>query len=131
MFNLMIDKDSREFWDGAKKNKLMIQKCKNTGICFLYSRGHSGISANSTYEWVEASGKGKVYSYTISHIPGGSEYYLDKTPYVIGSILLDEGARITSNILSKNFNDIKIGNKVFVEFIKLNESIIFPCFKLI
>ena len=106
MFNLILDKDSRVFWDGAKKNKLMIQKCKDTGICFLYSRGHSKVSADSEYEWVEASGKGNVYSFTISHIPGGSKYYLDKTPYVIGSILLEEGVRITSNIIANNFNDI-------------------------
>jgi uncharacterized OB-fold protein len=131
MFNLIIDKDSREFWDGAKKNKLMIQKCKVTGICFLYSRGHSGINANSEYEWIESSGKGSIYSYTISHIPGGSKYYLDKTPYIIGSILLEEGVRITSNIISNNFNDIQIGSKVFVEYVKLDESIVFPCFKLV
>ena len=131
MFNLIIDKDSRPFWDGAKENKLMIQKCKISGKCFLYSRGHSGTNATNEYEWIEASGKGIIYSYTVSHIPGGSRYYLDKTPYVIGSILLEEGVRLTSNIMSKNFNDIKIGSKVFVEYIELNESIVFPCFKLI
>ena len=131
MFNLILDKDSKTFWDGAKKNKLMIQKCKDTGICFLYSRGHSKVSADSEYEWIEASGKGSVYSFTISHIPGGSKYYSDKTPYVIGSILLEEGVRITSNIITNNFNDIQIGSKVLVEYVKLDESIIFPCFKLI
>ena len=109
----------------------MIQKCKDTGICFLYSRGHSKVSADSEYEWIEASGKGSVYSFTISHIPGGSKYYSDKTPYVIGSILLEEGVRITSNIIANNFNDIQIGSKVLVEYVKLEESIIFPCFKLI
>ena len=31
MFNLMIDKDSRIFWEGAKNNKLMVQKSKSTG----------------------------------------------------------------------------------------------------
>ena len=31
MFNLMIDKDSRTFWEGAKKNRLMLQKSKNNG----------------------------------------------------------------------------------------------------
>ena len=131
MFNLIIDKDSREFWNGAKKNKLMIQKCKTTGIYFLYSRGHSGINASSEYEWVEASGKGSIYSFTISYIPGGSKYYLEKTPYVIGSILLEEGVRMTSNIISKDFENIQIGKKVAVEYIKLDESIVFPCFKLV
>ncbi|MDC0651688.1 Zn-ribbon domain-containing OB-fold protein [Alphaproteobacteria bacterium] len=131
MFNLIIDKDSREFWDGAKKNKLMIQKCKSSGLCFLYSRGHTGVSAANEYEWVEASGNGTIYSYTVSYIPGGSKYYLDKTPYIIGSILLEEGVRLTSNIISKNFENIQIGKKVKVEYVKLNEELVFPCFKLV
>ena len=38
MFNLMIDKDSKTFWEGAKKNKLMLQKSKNNGKCDILDR---------------------------------------------------------------------------------------------
>ena len=131
MFNLKIDKDSKEFWTGAKKGKLMIQKCLKTGDHFLYTRGHFGGSAEDDHIWVESSGKGIIYSYTISHIPGGSEYYKDKTPYVIASIQLLEGVRFTSNIISSNLERISIGKKVEVEFVKLTDEITFPCFKLI
>ena len=131
MFNLMIDKDSKVFWDGAKENKLMIQKSKLTGKYFLYSLGHSNISAAEDYDWVEASGKGSIYSFTVSYIPGGSKYYLDKTPYIIGSILLEEDVRLTSNIITDRIDEVKIGKKVEVVFKRLNENIIFPCFKLI
>ena len=131
MFNLMIDKDSKVFWDGAKKNKLMIQRSKLTGKYFLYSLGHSNISADEKYEWIEASGKGSIYSFTISHIPGGSKYYIDKTPYIIGSILLEEGVRLTSNIITDNPDKIIIGKKVEVLFKKLTDTITFPCFQLI
>ena len=131
MFNLVIDKDSREFWEGAKVKKLMIQRSKQTGVYFLYSIGHSKVSAAEDYEWVQASGEGTIYSFTISYIAGGSKYYIDKTPYIIGSILLKEGVRITSNILSDNIKNIKIGKRVVVKFKRLNKDIIFPCFKLI
>ena len=130
MFNLTYDIDSIVFWQQAKKNKLMIKKSKETNQYFLYSLAHSNISASESYEWVEASGTGVIYSFTISYIAGGSKYYLDKTPYVIGSILLDEGVRITSNIFAEDNSDIKIGKKVEVFFKKLNEEITFPCFKL-
>ena len=78
MFNLFIDKDSRVFWEGAKKNRLMLQKSKNNGNFFLYSVGHSNVAADHKFEWVEASGNAKIYSFTVSYIPGGSKYYLDK-----------------------------------------------------
>ena len=131
MFNLKIDKDSRKFWEGAKQNKLMIQKSKKSGLCFLYSIGHSNISAEEDYDWIEASGKGIIYSYTVSHIAGGSKYYIDKVPYVIGSILLEENVRITSNIITNDIKSIKIGKNVLVTFKKLDNDIFFPCFKLI
>ena len=131
MFNLMIDKDSKTFWEGAKKNRLMLQKSKNNGNYFLYSVGHSNVAADHAFEWVEASGKGVIYSFTVCHIAGGSQYYIDKVPYVIGSILLEENLRITSNIITKNINNIKIGKDVFVKFKKLDNDITFPCFELI
>ncbi len=131
MFNLLRDIDSIEFWEGAKINKLMIQKSKNSKKFFLYSRAFSGVSANEPFEWVQASGKGRIYSYTISHIPGGSEYYINKTPYIIGSILLEEGVRIMSNIVDSDYSRVKIGEKVKVVFKTLDSDIVFPCFTLV
>ena len=69
MFNLSIDSDSKEFWNGAKKGKLMIQKCLKSNNFFLYSRAHIKSVAEDNFTWVEASGKGVIYSYTISYIP--------------------------------------------------------------
>lgn len=131
MFNLKIDNDSKGFWEGTKKGKLMIQRCIKTNNCFLYSRSHFGGSAEDDYIWIEASGKGTVYSYTISHIPGGSEHYVNKVPYVVASIRLIEGVRLTSNIITKDLDKVKIGDKVKVKFIKLNDYITYPCFELI
>ena len=131
MFDLKIDKDSRIFWESAKKNRLMIQKSKNNGNYFLYSIGHSKVSVDHEFDWVEASGNGIIYSFTVCYVPGGSKYYLDKTPYVIGSILLEENVRITSNIINEDIKSIKIGKKVKVYFKKLSDEIVFPCFKLV
>lgn len=130
MFNLQMDNDSKGFWEGAKKGKLMIQKCLKTNNFFLYSRAHFGGSAEDDYIWVEASGEGTVYSYIISYIPGGSEHYINKVPYIVASIKLIEGVRLTSNIITKNLDKVKIGDKVKVTFVKLNDNITYPCFKL-
>ena len=130
MFNLIKDIDSYEFWEGAKKNKLLIQKSTISKKYFLYSRAFSGVAADESFEWVEASGKGTIYSFTISHIAGGSEFYLNKTPYIIGSILLEEGVRLMSNIVDCDHSEVEIGRKVKVVFKKLENEIVFPCFKL-
>ncbi len=131
MFNLQKDIDSLEFWNGAKKGRLMIKKCNKSSKYFLYSGDTLALQKGLDYEWVEASGKGTIYSYTKSNIPGGSIYYLNKIPYIIAIVLLEEGVRIITNIHESDERNIKIGKSVKVIFQKLDENITFPCFKII
>ena len=100
-------------------------------VIFSLFLGHSNVAADHEFEWVEASGNGEIYSFTVSYIPGGSKYYLDKTPYVIASILLEENVRIMSNIITNDIKSLEIGKKVKVYFRKLTDEIVFPCFKLV
>ncbi len=130
MFNLQKDIDSIEFWEGAKKGKLMLQQCSHSAEYFLYSRANLKYKGGFNYKWVEASGKGIIYSFTITNIAGGSEYFVGKTPYVVAIILLDEGVKIMSNIITQNFKAIKIGKRVEVSFIKMNKDLSFPCFRI-
>ena len=131
MFNLLLDIDSFKFWEGAKKNKLFIQKSTISKKFFLYSRSFSGVAADEPFEWVESSGKGTIYSFTISHIAGGSEFYVNKTPYIVASILLDEGVRLMSNIVDCDHSIVEIGKNVKVIFKKLDSDLVFPCFTIV
>ncbi|RPH05224.1 MAG: hypothetical protein CBC53_005205 [Alphaproteobacteria bacterium TMED93] len=131
MFNLLLDIDSFKFWEGAKKNKLLIQKSTISKKYFLYSRSFSGVAADESFEWVESSGKGTIYSFTISHIAGGSEFYVNKTPYIVASILLDEGVRLMSNIVDCDHSIVEIGKNVKVVFKKLDSDLVFPCFTIV
>ncbi|MBD3210683.1 transcriptional regulator [Candidatus Micrarchaeota archaeon] len=59
---------------------------------------------------VRFSGKGSVYSFTeISAPPEGFE---DQVPYVLAIIELDEGVRLTSQIVDSHKDDVKIGSRV-------------------
>ena len=59
---------------------------------------------------VQFSGKGKVYSFTeVASPPDGFE---DQVPYVLAIIELDEGARLTAQIVDAHKDDVKIGSRV-------------------
>ena len=59
---------------------------------------------------MQFSGKGKIYSFTeVSAPPEGFE---DQIPYVLAIIDLDEGARLTAQIVDAHKDDVKIGSKV-------------------
>ena len=123
MFNLQKDIDSIEFWNGAKKGRLMIKKCNKSSKYFLYSGGNLALQKGLDYEWVEASGKGTIYSYTKSNIPGGSKYYLNKVPYIIAIVLLEEGVKIMTNIYeSDEKNSVSDGGDAQLAWFKCTDS---------
>jgi len=124
-----IDPDSKIYWESAKNNKLMVQYSLDTDEYFLYSKQLTNASNSKNIVWKEVSGKGQIYSFTVVHVPAGPAFKED-TPYIVASIELNEGARIISNILTDNIDDISIGDKVSVIFEKQDDDFTIPKFKL-
>ncbi|MGC8923705.1 MAG: Zn-ribbon domain-containing OB-fold protein [Candidatus Micrarchaeia archaeon] len=66
------------------------------------------------------SGNGKIYSYTVIRVaPEGYEFYV---PYVLAIVELEEGARITGQIVDVDPEEVKIGMPVEMVFRKLHED---------
>lgn len=123
-----IDPDSAPYWEGARDGRLMIQRCKKTGQAFLYSRQLVPGVDDSQVEWIEASGKGEVYSFTVARRPAGAAFQGD-CPYVVASVTLDEGARIMSNIVTDDVAAVKIGMRVETFFDAVSEDLTIPKFR--
>jgi uncharacterized OB-fold protein len=122
-----IDPDSKAYWEAAKLNKLMVQYAVDTNEYFLYSKRLTNAQNSSNIEWKEVSGQGKIYSYTVIHAPAGPAF-TEEVPYIVASIKLKEGARIISNIITDNIDEISIGDKVKVIFDKQDEEFTIPKF---
>jgi uncharacterized protein len=59
---------------------------------------------------VQFAGKGKVFSFTeVTSPPEGFE---DQVPYMLAIIELDEGAKLTAQIVDAHRDDVKIGSRV-------------------
>ena len=55
------------YWEGTKQKKLLVQYCKPTGKYQHFPRPVSIFTGRRRdLEWREVSGKGVVYSYTIT-----------------------------------------------------------------
>src|SRR3546814_15149083 len=92
---------------------LMIQKCRETGGTFLYSRRL--VPSSGEADWIEASGDGEIYSWTVARRPAGPAFKGD-VPYVIASVTLAEGARIMANVVTHDPDGVHLGQKVRVFF---------------
>ncbi len=118
---------TQEFWDGAKKGKLMLQWDPAARKYQFWPRANSVRTGRRNLQWKTTLGKGELYSYTITHVatPG----FEDKTPYIVGLIELDEGVRMVANMLNVTPETVEIGMRVKVAWEKLNDDITYFAFE--
>jgi uncharacterized OB-fold protein len=110
----IITRQTKPFWDGCKRHELMVQRCTKCGwhnlpgadLCPKCSGG---------LEWVRASGKGKVHTFTIMHMLYNQAFKND-LPYNVSIIELEEGPLLLSNIIDIDNDKISIGMPVEVVF---------------
>jgi uncharacterized OB-fold protein len=66
-------------------------------------------------EWVKASGRGKVLSFTIVYRPV-TRAFAAEVPYVVALITLDEGPQMMSNVVGCAPESVHMGMPVEVVF---------------
>jgi uncharacterized OB-fold protein len=69
---------------------------------------------------IRLRGKGEIITYSIIHV--GPEEFEEQVPYPIAVIQLDEGPRITAQIVDCDIQDVKIGMKVESTFRKIQQD---------
>ncbi len=79
-------------------------------------------------EWVEASGQGKILTFTVVRRPV-SEAYAADVPYVVALIQLDEGPTMMSNVVRCDPETMQIGGPVQLVFEDWSEEISIPQFR--
>ena len=108
---------SAPFWDGARNNKLMVQRCRSCGnwqwgpewIC------HECLSFEM--EWVETSTRGRIFSWERSHHPVHPALK-DRGAYVAVLVELPEAGnvRMLGNLLGEAMDPVEIGTEVEAVF---------------
>ncbi len=89
-----------------KQGRFMIQRCKDSGRHIFYPRVAEPMTGSTNLEWVEASGRGTVYSTTVVR-------QKPPTPsYNVALIDLAEGPRMMSRVESIAPEAVRIGMAV-------------------
>lgn len=108
-----ISDDNRFFWDGIDAGKLMIQRCTS---CQTLRHPPAPVCIKChSFEWdaIESSGKGQIYSFVVMHYPEVPPF---EYPNPVGLIELDEGVRLVAGLVGVTRDQVKIGQRVQVEF---------------
>jgi uncharacterized OB-fold protein len=123
------DSDSMPFWDGCRDHKLMLQRCTECGRFRFPPHRFCHRCQSEESEWIEASGKGEVFSWIVVVHPVPREVYAGEVPYVVALIDLEEGVRMASNIVDCDPHAVEAGMPVEVIFRPARDGIVLPLFR--
>lgn len=109
------DVETAEYWRATKEGKLLIKECRACGKPFFYPRVYCPRCWSKDTVWKEASGRGKVYTFTVVY-QNDLPPFRDRLPYVVAIVELEEGVRMTSNVERCAPEDVRCELPVTVSF---------------
>jgi uncharacterized protein len=117
---------TRPFWDAAARGGLLLPRCNACGLHFFRPEVACTHCFSVDWRWVEASGRGTLYSYTVVHRAPAPGFVV---PFVLAVVELDEGPAIFSNLVGCAANDIHIGMPLRVRFEQVSRDVHLPRFE--
>jgi uncharacterized protein len=111
----VVDNWNKPFWAATAEKKLILQRCKATGKCFFPPAPVSPFTGKPDWEWVDASGRGELWSFVVFH----QSYFdgmKDELPYPVAMVKLDEGPYLLTNLDGIAPGEVKIGMRLAVTF---------------
>lgn len=116
---------SRPHWEGCRDGKLLVQQCRQCGAHVFIPQPCCTQCQSTELSWIECSGRGKIYSYTVVHRAPRPQF---EVPYVVAIIELEEGWHMLSNVFDCPVEEVAIDMPVRVAFRKMTEEITLPYF---
>jgi uncharacterized protein len=105
---------SLPFWEAAAEGRLILQRCSSGHVQF-YPRSHCHMCGSTMLDWVDATGEGVLHTFSIVY-RAGHEGFAGRVPYVFAIVELDEGQRVTANIVNTDVEQVHIGVPVRAVF---------------
>ena len=125
-----ITPEAKPYWDGARDGKLMIPKCRACGKPHFYPRVACPQCGSRDLEWVQASGRGRLFSFEIAHQILNKAFKV-KPPVILAMVELEEGPRLLTNLVNATPDPkaLRCDMPVEVVFEKLSDEISLPMFQ--
>lgn len=90
-----INPETQFYWDGAKEGKLLLNTCNDCNKAYFPPRPFCPTCGGRNVGVIEASGKGRLHSFVINHMPAPGY----ETPFTLAVVKLDEGVKMMTNLV--------------------------------
>lgn len=116
------------FFAAAREQRLVVQRCSGCGALRFPPREICSTCLSTEASWQPVSGRGEIFSFNIMHQiyhPG----FAAEVPYAVVVVRLEEGPKITSNLVGCPVDAITVGMPVEVIFERLSPEVTLPKFR--
>lgn len=103
------------FWEAARERKLKLQRCSSCGKAWYPIGPACPYCFSTKFEWQLMSGRGTLHNYVIYH-KAWTPWFEKRVPYAVVQVQLEEGPRLTANLLDCPIEKIRIGMPVAAAF---------------
>ena len=117
---------SKPHWDGCREGVLRVQRCGDCDSFVFIPMPVCGGCLGTNLSWVESSGRGTLYSYTVVHRP---QQPMFAVPYTVAVVELEEGWHMLSNLVGVDPDEVEIGMPLEVTFERKSDEITLPYFR--
>jgi len=117
--------ESQPYWDGAAEGRLRLQRCAACGLVRHYPQLVCAKCYSLEVDWIDASGRGTVHSWTVAHHAFHPAFKAD-LPYTLVTVDLEEGPRAMGRFATGPA--LRIGLPVTVSFPKNEQGVALPVF---
>jgi uncharacterized OB-fold protein len=105
-----VTPDNAEFFAGLEAGRVRLPRCAACREVIWYPRHHCPFCGSNRVDWIDASGRGTVYSFTV--VRRGQGDWAAAAPYVLAYVELEEGPRLLTNLVAADPGALAIGMAV-------------------
>jgi uncharacterized OB-fold protein len=117
-----IDECSRPWWEAARRHRLQVQRCQRCGHLAFPPAPMCPSCRSTELGWMDVSGRGKVWSFTIFHkcyFPS----FANEMPYAVAIVKLEEGPRMWTQVVGIPIQELRIGLPVEAVFEDVTDEV--------
>jgi hypothetical protein len=114
------------FYAACARGQLHFQRCTQCRAWRHLPRHACAACGSTGWQWEPASGRGRVFSWTVTHqapFPGFA------TPYVVAVVETEEGVRLAAGLRGVEPAELRLDLPVEVELVPVSEDAAVPFFR--
>jgi uncharacterized protein len=116
-----VSPETDAFWTAAARGEFLVRRCRACGKAHWYPRTLCPFCTSADTEWIEGSGRGVIYSFSVMRRA--------EPPFVMAYVTLAEGPTMMTNLVNCDPAALQIGAAVELVFVRSEGDFAVPCFQ--